>query len=33
MVHLLQVDVREHQLVVAGVDHGGAVGAGEDVHR
>lgn len=31
MVDLLQVDVGEDQLVVGGVDDGGAVGAGEDV--
>ena len=31
VVDLLQVDVGEDQLVVGGVDDGGAVGAGEDV--
>ena len=31
VVDLLEVDVGEHQLVVGGVNDGGAVGAGEDV--
>ena len=31
MVHLLQVDVREDELVVAGVDHGWPIRAGKHI--